>query len=685
MRQPHAAATVSRRPGHAALASRGERPLVAGCGIAERFPSGDDCDVGIEFSGGSELGRGPERVPDRLWGPAGWLDRRPAEVAKVTRPELRDHGKTGDLSAGKRAGDAPKVPPARRFTVTIGHPGENRVVVEKITLDSKPRDIVINRSCGVQAGEHNRQFNEYRYELGRPAGSIDKVFDGHPLRQLAFAKLAANPGSVTASFFFRQLLPDRPAYSGGRIAFTDTSPGTARITARLDEHGAIVIKNSRGVQTGNWNTQRNKFHYHIEKPEFHLDAALRDPDLARALAVAASDPDNPAVQRAFIHRLGNYDGSSWTNGDVHLKHSDLVPRPVRGHGVQAGYSDRRSDTVRIEAGKVLLTGWERLKEHDINPGRDQRLQNEHQERILASQPPGSPADATAPGPEGFLNHFIKHAAAAALDRIAPGRRHLAAGMAEEIKAALGTFGEPAADDRSAEAKAVTARSGAPGSPQRKLTPIPGPMHPGYRFARETRRRMPASRNRDFPLSASSSTQAEDAHVNTTPLRHLSPARRCSRPRRAGQLPQVPSPRKQCRHRRRRGHPPPAAWPCLPQARPAPPRRRAARAAGLRLVPWYAESAAEIAAGMGRPALDAGLLLQYVRERAWSDRYDGRHQSVTRALRSVQALRVVLFLDPGTGKVMWVDVDPARQVPAAVLFMEADFSSGPPGRFRGVPV
>jgi hypothetical protein len=85
--------------------------------------------------------------------------------------------------------------------------------------------------------------------------------------------------------------------------------------------------------------------------------------------------------------------------------------------------------------------------------------------------------------------------------------------------------------------------------------------------------------------------------------------------------------------------------------------------------------------MGTRILDADVMLAYVRRRVWDDRYDGKHHSVMSALRAVQNLQVVVFLDPFQGQGLWIDVDPARQVPAAWLLIEMDLSAGLPGRFR----
>ena len=647
---------------------------------------------GSEFGGASpELGgQYPYGAPqERIWrgrSPEGFLRLGPKIPESPRVPEASEVPEGLEVRE-----ESPKLPPARRFKLTVGRPASDRVTVEEIKLDSIPRDIVIDRSRGVQIGEHNRQVNEYRYELDKPTASLDDVFKGHPVRQWAFEKLVANPDGIMPNYFFRLLLPEGPLYSGGRIGFADTGPGKARITVRLGEQGAILVDKSWGVQVANWSTQRNKFLYTVEQPEFHLETALRDPDVARGLAVAVKYPDSPAVQHSLIHRLeGNYDGSSWSIGDVYTKFRADIPRPVTGDGVKLGGAGTRKDNVRIHAGKVILTGWERMAELKVDDQeRDQRLEEGRQIRISGSRPPEFVAAGTARAPEGFLPCFIERTATATLDQVAPGRRHLVSRLVAEIKTALdnpeesGNRGDPAGVKISlAPGKVVSGiRSGiVPSGLDAQHTaaePLTGfrQEHDGEQASDPPRLELVefvGHERRPYQLDEVTPGVTEMVGQRGVPLGSIR-FRWC---RLSGKQLQTLLPHS-CADSSATNSA------VVSSAAEPPTGAMGPRDLGRTVLATGAVlcgSAAAIAA-TGTRFPDAALLLAYARRRVWDDRYDGRHQSVPSAMRTVQALQVVVFVDPSLGMGLWVDVDPARQTPAAALFIEIDFSAGPPGRCR----
>jgi len=651
------------------------------------------------FFGGSELGGGnPERsheIPrnpplDRSW-------RNPSleitEVHEITdRPEVTDVPEILEVPAAQ-------LPPARRFKLTVGKPGSDHVVVEEIKLDSIPRDIVISRSRGVQIGKHNRQLNDYRYELDKPTASIDDVFDGHPIRQWAFEKLADNPNSMIVNFFFRMLLPEGPLYSGGRIGFAETDRREVRITARLGDQGAILVDKSWGIQVGNWNKQRNRFLYKVEQSKFHLETALRDPDIARGLAVAVKYPGSPAAQRSLIRRLqGTSDRSSWSTGDVYTKFSAAIPRPVTGDGVQLGDTGTiRNDKVRIRAGKVILTGWERLGELKADDReRDQRLQESHQSRISASQPPDFVAADTTRAPEDFLPRFIERTATVILNQVAPGRPHLVAGMVEEIKTALDTPEESGNDDDDGGEVSLAAVNGRFGFRGGTVPARLGVQRLEAGLAKGFRREQAGEQAFDLPylelvefvgherrLCQPGGVTTEVTEVvwqqDVSPSGSDSAGPLRAVERQAASDASVPT------------APPTNSADddaAVSAATAAPTEAVAFRDRGRTVVATGAVVCGPltaITAAMGTRFLDAGLLLAYARKHVWNHRYNGTHQSVASAMRAVQGLQLVVFLDPAIGMGLWVDVDPARQAPAAVLLIEIDLSAGPPGRCRIFPV
>jgi len=92
------------------------------------------------------------------------------------------------------------------------------------------------------------------------------------------------------------------------------------------------------------------------------------------------------------------------------------------------------------------------------------------------------------------------------------------------------------------------------------------------------------------------------------------------------------------------------------------------------------SAVTVAAFGGTRIVDAETLLAYVRHRVWAYVYSNT-RSAAQATRAVQAIRIIVFLDPSIGGGLWVDVDPLSQLPAASLLIEMDLLDGLPGRFR----
>jgi hypothetical protein len=245
----------------------------------------------------------------------------------------------------------------RQAELTAGWARRTGVTVQRIKLGSRTRQVVMSRSRGVQIGEHNRQLNQFRYRIVQPRVSLQRLLDGHPARQQALARLAANPNSSFANYLFRRRLPTEPSLSRGRVRFAETAgPQAVRVAARIDDRGAIVVDRSKGVQVGNWNTQRNRFSYRVQQ-DLSLAAILRSrPDLARSLATAIR---HPAAQRSFTRRLtGAYGASGRLPNNLATQYRGAAGLTVtHASGVQLG-SGTRVDRVAVDIqGGMVLTGW----------------------------------------------------------------------------------------------------------------------------------------------------------------------------------------------------------------------------------------------------------------------------------------------------------------------------------------
>ena len=249
------------------------------------------------------------------------------------------------------------------------------------------RQITVVKSAGVQVGDHNRQLNQYRFSVDRPQVSLDHLLKERPATLRSFERLVANPHSWLANYAFRHHLPAGPAAPGRGVVFADTSrsPRT-RISAGVNEHGATVVENSRGVQVGDHNRMRNDFSYKLTGQEISLGRMLRDrPDLARSLAMTVRHPGNPAVQRSFARQVAN----AYTRGgapSLRILNQDLPGGnlSVQGSaGAQIGTGNIRTDRVSVDVRRMALTGWDSIAEAI-------------DERAPAPRPIGRPGDVGRP-------------------------------------------------------------------------------------------------------------------------------------------------------------------------------------------------------------------------------------------------------------------------------------------------
>jgi hypothetical protein len=274
--------------------------------------------------------------------------------------------------------------------------------------------IRVGRSDGVQIGDRNRQLNRYRYKFERPRASLDSLLKGHPARLRSFARLVANPRSRAANSAFRRHLSAGPSRPSG-VRFADTTrAGTVRIRARVDEHGALVVDRSRGVQVGDRSTMRNNFSYKMAGREISLERMLRDrPDLTRSLAMTARHPGNRAVQRSFTRQISR----EFTRGhepSLRVLSRDGVRSGLsveRAVGVQLGTRNIRTDRVSVEVGRVVLRGWDSPTAKQMATRSDESSP----ERRATGRPTTAPSRSGRPDADSLLRN----------SRVEPpGRSHL---------------------------------------------------------------------------------------------------------------------------------------------------------------------------------------------------------------------------------------------------------------------
>ena len=293
----------------------------------------------------------------------------PARVG-IETPRLRTRAPSVEAAPAPRPRRAP--PESRTLvqqgrsaprTLSAGSVESRGVTVHRVRLGPKVQKIRVARSAGVQVGDHNRQLNHYRFKIERPRVSLDHLLEGHPARLRSLERLVANPRSWMANWAFRQHLSAGPARPSSRVLFADTSrAATTRISARVDEYGAMVVENSRGVQAADHSIQRNDFNYRLAGQEVSLKRMLHDrPDLVRGLAMTVRYPGNPAVQRSFTRQISNEitRGGEPSLGIMNQDWPGSGLSVEQAAGVQLGTGNTRTDRVSgLRIGRFTLTGWE---------------------------------------------------------------------------------------------------------------------------------------------------------------------------------------------------------------------------------------------------------------------------------------------------------------------------------------
>jgi hypothetical protein len=552
-----------------------------------------------------------------------------------------------------------------------------KVVTE--TLGPMVREVVIAGALGGQVGNKNKQINEFRYEVKSVTVSVNRIFDGHPERTKAFERLAANPDSRGANKAFRKLLSDGPTYLGGEIKTARANrPETVRVAVSPDGDGPIALdaNHIKGLQAGDRNRQHNDYKCIIKGAELNAEAILRrNPRLATDLALAVRYPSNDAIKRSFTHKLSDAcRPNGWQDADVITRHIDADRITVPGVAVQVGVGNVRVDKYRLDPEKKMTpVGWEGLPESiAANLERAQRLAQAHADRIAESRTVGSGAPAPSPPPPNLLPTILGRTAAVALNQVAPGRQHLAERLAEDAKRALGRVEKSGRDDGRSRliGRGDGYRALRPWTPQAADVPQEA--------------RAEASGQAPGSSAFSGRRAAEQAVVDHPYLEFVSSADRMDPVSGPGEGIGASGP----------GGPPTRLAAPASAGSPAEPAGRRGKAV-FATAALVCGPATDVAAAMNMDGpedeaslsdadlllRDAGALLRYVRRRMFDEKRNGRFELVINAWRAVEALQVVLFLDPYAGRGLWVDVDPVSQTPAAALPVKLDWSAGRPGPFR----
>jgi hypothetical protein len=146
------------------------------------------------------------------------------------------------------------------------------------------RVILIERSSGIQVGRDNRQYSAYRVTL--PTAALRSS-------QALADRLFSSDAPWSRDVFSHNARPDL------RGASNRLSGATSGIVAGPTGDTLVVVRNSRGVQIGDRNVQRNQFRVRVA--DVTIQANRLGPTSARnaALSRLRDDPGNRAAARSL--------------------------------------------------------------------------------------------------------------------------------------------------------------------------------------------------------------------------------------------------------------------------------------------------------------------------------------------------------------------------------------------------
>jgi hypothetical protein len=280
--------------------------------------------------------------------------------------------------------------PRRTLDLSAGYLRETGVTIVKARVEPTPSGVMIENARGAMVGDHNRQLNDFSYDVSDLEVSVDRLLEGSRAQRQALEAVLADPDSRAANYAFRQRLGrDLPVIEKG-ARFVDEPPsGGTTAGAQVSPLGGVTIRRSHDVVVGDRNVQHNAFRMRVQRPSVSLAAMLRDrPNLVRAMARALGEPRDAAAQKMFRDQLtaafrapGRRTG--FLADHVHGTARSIV---VDGRGVMLGRHNTRVDRVTAKIGKVKLVKtqdrWTRLMPGPDQPGPDQPSAPAQTHRVL---------------------------------------------------------------------------------------------------------------------------------------------------------------------------------------------------------------------------------------------------------------------------------------------------------------
>jgi hypothetical protein len=244
--------------------------------------------------------------------------------------------------------------------------------------------ILIERCSGVQVGRDNDQYSTYRVSL--PSAALESS-------QALADQLLSRDVPWSRDVFGHDA---RPALGGPAGGFGASSRS---LVAGPDGDTLVIVRNSRGVQVGNHNVQRNDFRIRV------ADATVRASGLGmtvargQALSRLRANPGDQGAARALAEDVARAASTKLTV-DLTADLARDVGHPQVGWpavvhdrtGIQAGDHNTARVTIKV---RVSRLDTQKL-EHQLRRSAE-KLARVTEQRIVS---PAAPRGITRDGPPG---------------------------------------------------------------------------------------------------------------------------------------------------------------------------------------------------------------------------------------------------------------------------------------------
>ena len=209
----------------------------------------------------------------------------------------------------------------------------------------RDRVILIERCSGIQVGRDNDQYSAYRVTL--PTAALQS---GQALAD----RLLSSDTPWSRDVFSHGARPDLGVASNG------FGVGTSRIVAGPSGDTLVIVRNSRGVQVGDHNVQRNQFR--IRVADVSVQANRLGATSARTTAISRlrDDPGDRAAARSLAEDVARaarrdlvVDLTAQVTRDVGHPHINRSSGEFHGlTGRQIGGSNRARVTVQVSVHRM---------------------------------------------------------------------------------------------------------------------------------------------------------------------------------------------------------------------------------------------------------------------------------------------------------------------------------------------